>query len=126
MSRSDSLVSTWRTWVSMSRSDYSFAVIQIFQEKRAVEVVQIADANLGNMSVTNDIENVINEIAARLPNPPFGYAWIYRDSSGDWDEILVDQTGNFVKFVALPRGRCLTELEAEAVARLLARQGGTS
>jgi hypothetical protein len=110
----------------MSRSDYSFATVAVYGETQVVEVVQIADANLGNMSVTNDIENVINEIAARLPNPPSGYAWIYRDSSGAWDEILVDKAGNFEKFVALPRGRCLTELEAEAVARLLARQGGTS
>lgn len=106
----------------MSRSDYSFAVIQVFQDKRAVEVVQVADANLGNMSVTNDVENVINEISARLPRPAADYAWIYRDSTGTWDEIVVDEVGNFAKFVALPRGRCLTELEAEAVVRLIARE----
>ena len=51
-------------------------------------------------------------------------AIIYRDSLEQWDEIVVDQVGNFARFAALPRGRCRTELQAEAIVRLCARQVG--
>jgi hypothetical protein len=106
----------------MSRADYHFNVVEVFQDDRAVKIVDIVDENLGNMSVTNDVENVILEIAKILPNKPTDYAWIYRDSDNQIDELVLDRTGNFDHFAPLPRGRCKTEVFAEAVVRLLERE----
>ena len=103
------------------RSDYSFAVVEILGDSRANEIVQIVDQDLGNVSVTNDIENILNQIQARLPRHPTEYVWIYRDSMETWDEVVVDDVGNFVKFKALPRGVCFTEIQAAAVTQFLAR-----
>ena len=105
----------------MSSADYSFAVVQVFKDERVNNVVQIVDLDAGNMSVTNDIENVLLEIQARLPDHPTDYIWIYRDSMENWDEIQLDDVGNFQRFNALPRGRCFTEVQAEAVVCFLAR-----
>jgi len=107
--------------MSASRSDYTFAVVEIFNDERANEIVQIVDQDLGNMSVTNNIENILNAIQARLPRHPTEYVWIYRDSMELWDEIVIDDVGNFVKFKALPRGVCFTEIQAAAVTQFLAR-----
>ena len=106
----------------MSRSDFDWKIVEILQDERAVQVVEVVDLDLGNMSVTNDVENVILEIAKILPRPPTDFAWIYADSTGAWDELVLDHTGNFKNFAALPRGRCHSELQAEAVVRLLARE----
>lgn len=105
----------------MSRSDYSFAVVEVVGDERATHVVQIVDLDAGRMSVTNDIENVLLEIQARLDRHPTEYVWIYRDSMENWDEVQLDDVGNFQRFNALPRGRCFTEVQAEAVVRFLAR-----
>jgi hypothetical protein len=106
----------------MTRSDFTFAVVEVQDDERATQVIQIVDDNLGNMSVTNDVENVINEISARLPRPATDYAWIYRDTEELWDELVLDNVGNFKKFAPLPRGRCFTEVQAEAVIRFLERK----
>lgn len=47
-------------------------------------IVFIRDLNLGNRSVTNDAENVVKEINTLFP----GKRIIYKDSNGDWDELL--------------------------------------
>ena len=107
--------------MSGRRSDYTFAVVEILGDARANEIVQIVDQDLGNVSVTNDIENILNEIQARLPRHPTDYVWIYRDSMETWDEVVVDEVGNFVKFKALPRGVCFTEVQAAAITQFLAR-----
>ncbi len=107
--------------MSGRRSDYTFAVVEILGDSRANEIVQIVDQDLGNISVTNDIENILNEIQARLPRHPTDYVWIYRDSMEAWDEVIVDEVGNFIRFKALPRGVCFTEIQAAAVAQFLAR-----
>ena len=39
---------------------------------------------LGNKSVTNDIENVLEDIRAELGDLS-GFAVVYRDSMGRWD-----------------------------------------
>ncbi len=104
----------------MSSADYAFAVVQVFNDERANEIIQIVDNKTG-VSVTNDVENVLNEIEVRLPRPATDYVWIYRDTMDNWDEIVVDDVGNFVKFAPLPRGRCLTEIQAAAITQFLAR-----
>lgn len=62
----------------MRKADYTYAI--------EGDTVKIVDLNLGNVSVTNDAENVINEIAQieyirdkRI---------IYKDSEGDWCELI--------------------------------------
>lgn len=58
-------------------------------------VIAIVDLDLGNRSVTNDIENVLEEIRTELGNLA-GYAVIYRDSMGRWDGVrLVNHTVYF-------------------------------
>lgn len=109
-----------------ARADYDWRLVQIFTDGRATTVIEIVDHNLGSMSVTNDIENVLLEISEGLDddNQLSENAVIYRDSMGLWDEIILDQVGNFRSFAALPRGRCRSELQAEAVVRLVKRQLG--
>lgn len=107
-----------------ARADYDWKLVQILTDGRATTVIEIVDRDLGNMSVTNDIENILLEISDDLDddNPLSENAVIYRDSEGLWDEIVLDEVGNFRSFAALPRGRCRSELQAEAVVRLVARQ----
>lgn len=115
-----------------SMSDWKAGVFAVQEDNRTVQVLEIIDLDLGKMSVTNDIENVVMSIDLEL-DKAFGgnvsvgdYAVIYRDSTGAWDEVVLDDVGNFKKFAALPRGRCQTELRAEAVLRLLERKLGPS
>lgn len=65
----------------MSRSDYIYKLKNIGGRK----ILAIEDMNLGNMSVTNDIENVVREIAAVEKIDPTDHLIVYSDSEGDWD-----------------------------------------
>lgn len=49
------------------------------------KVLLIVDLDMGKMSVTNDIENVIDDIAFAENIDPKEYLIAYRDSEGDWD-----------------------------------------
>lgn len=49
------------------------------------EVIVIEDLNLGSMSVTNDIENVVEYISKLEHINPANYMIVYKDSSGIWD-----------------------------------------
>lgn len=70
----------------MARADYRYKVQTIDGEL----VVAIWDLDMGRMSVTNDAEAVIEEIAESLAQPPGIFRWIYRDSDGQWDWLLPD------------------------------------
>lgn len=48
------------------------------------KVLMIVDLDLGKMSVTNDIENVVADIAAAESIDPKDYLILYRDSDEDW------------------------------------------
>lgn len=52
------------------------------------EIVFIVDYNDGGKSVTNDAENVYNEVRKDYP----GRRVVYLDSNGDWDEIALTMT----------------------------------
>jgi hypothetical protein len=65
----------------MARSDYRHGL----EEYAGRNVLVIEDLNLGKMSVTNDIESVIEEIAQREMLNPVEYMIVYRDSKGVWD-----------------------------------------
>lgn len=70
----------------------------------------------GAVSVTNDAERVVLELASRCPLE--GRRVLYRDSMGRWDELVV-QAGRFVRFA--PVGVTGNYREALAVAAAIAR-----
>lgn len=61
----------------MARADYEYFINE--------GVVSIVDLDKGNKSLTNDIENVIEEVCLRAGIKPHEYKWVYRDSGGMWD-----------------------------------------
>jgi hypothetical protein len=65
----------------MARSDYRYGI----EQAAGRSVLVIEDLNLGRVSVTNDIENVLNEIGLKEWIDPREYMVIYRDSGGVWD-----------------------------------------
>lgn len=58
----------------------------------AVYIVDLAN-ECGTMSVTNDAENVVANIAQEYSNKRI----IYRDTDGQWDELVHDN-GRFLRF----------------------------
>jgi hypothetical protein len=64
-----------------SRANFFYRLGEVDQQK----ILLIWDQNAGNMSVTNDIENVVANIAAYEGINPISYLIIYRDSEGNWD-----------------------------------------
>ena len=85
------------------RADYTYTV--------EGNVIAIVDLDLGSKSVTNDIENVLDDIRADIGDLA-GYAVIYRDSMGCWDGVRL--VGSTVEFYPL------NETDGErAAARLL-------
>jgi hypothetical protein len=70
-------------------------------------IIIITDLNYGGKSVTNDIENVIRDISMDLKRESgcgiCNYKIIYQDSQGMFDEVLVNEKGEFKNF------RCLYE-----------------
>lgn len=63
----------------ISKSDYTWKVSQ--------DVLHIEDLNSGGRTVTNDIENVVNEIYQVIGEKIKDYHIIYRDSEGMWDGV---------------------------------------
>jgi hypothetical protein len=63
----------------IGKSDYTWKVTE--------DVLHIEDLNLGGRTVTNDIENVINEIYQVIGEKIKGYKIMYRDSEGMWDGV---------------------------------------
>lgn len=51
--------------------------------------IQIIDEDLGNMSVTNDLEAVLREVSLQIDRALPEYSIVYRDSTGTWDRIIV-------------------------------------
>jgi hypothetical protein len=58
-----------------------------YEWKTNGDLLQIVDLNLGGRSVTNDIENVINEIYQKIGEEIKKYKILYRDSEGVWDGV---------------------------------------
>lgn len=61
----------------MAKANYNYTVKD--------GIVAIVDLDLGGMSVTNDIENVVKEISKKENIQAAEYKWIYKDSDGMWD-----------------------------------------
>jgi hypothetical protein len=65
----------------------------------ALDLIKICDLNLGNKSVTNDIENVLRKIEAWHQASIAGFRIMYRDSDGHWDGVWWDgQDATFFAF----------------------------
>lgn len=62
-----------------NHADYD--IVRVEQDR-----VFIIDLDLGNKSVTNDAEYVYSVLQSMWPNRRV----IYRDSIGNWDEMVVD------------------------------------
>lgn len=65
----------------MSRSNYRHQILQCAGRN----VIAIENLNIGGMSVTNNIENVVDEIAAAEKIDPQQHMIVYKDSDGVWD-----------------------------------------
>ena len=92
--------------VRLVRADFELHV----DERRSE--IRIIDQDLGGMSVTNDLEAVLNKIAARVERPLDAYDILYRDSTGTWDMVIVTKSlaGTFTAEVLVgPRGGALAE-----------------
>ncbi|WP_240699514.1 hypothetical protein [Spirosoma sordidisoli] len=61
------------------RADYTYSIDD--------NIIAIIDLDLGSKSVTNDMENVLDDIRAELGDLA-GYSVIYRDSMGRWDAFV--------------------------------------
>jgi hypothetical protein len=59
-------------------------------------VIAVIDHD-GGRSVTNDVENVIDDLT-RQGFDLSRYRVIYRDTRGIWDQLLIDRTGHFAGF----------------------------
>jgi hypothetical protein len=73
----------------MRKADYTYTIEN--------GIVKITDLNLGNVSVTNDAENVITEIQKETNIK--GLKIVYRDSEGNWDEIIPNWSDNICVYV---------------------------
>lgn len=65
----------------MNKPDYVYQVTDFHGRN----VIAIVDMNLGNMSVTNGIEQVVENIAREKQIEPHHFMIVYCDSEGVWD-----------------------------------------
>ena len=65
------------------RADYTLQVDE------PAKMIRIVDQDLGKMSVTNDLERVLCDVAGQLEEDLDKYSIVYRDSTGTWDRIVV-------------------------------------
>lgn len=64
-----------------SSADYTYEI----QEHSGRNVIVIEDLDLGNKSVTNDIENVLRDVQDFEKIDAKQYMVVYLDSMGHWD-----------------------------------------
>jgi len=64
----------------MVRADYAYQIKEGFRTE-----IYIVDQNLGNMSVTNCIEDVVEEIKSKERITHNDLSVVYCDSEGVWD-----------------------------------------
>ena len=72
------------------------------------KVLIIEDSDLGNLSVTNDIQNVLTAIHNDLDFLP--ETIIYKDSEGNFDGVEHEQ-GKFIKFYSVNESELEKALE---------------
>jgi hypothetical protein len=55
-------------------------------------ILAIEDLNLGKMSVTNNMENVLTEIRSKIGDKILDAKIVYRDSEGSWGGVIPEWT----------------------------------
>lgn len=55
-------------------------------------ILSIEDLNLGKMSVTNNMENVLTEIRSKIGDKILDAKIVYCDSEGEWDGVIPEWT----------------------------------
>lgn len=90
----------------MRRADYSYQKLLYKNE----EFLIIKDLNLGSISVTNDMENVLDEISETLGTSLEGMMILYQDSTGLYDGVRYDN--RTVSFIILQRNDVFSACEA--------------
>jgi hypothetical protein len=74
-------------------------------------VISIVDLDLGNRSVTNDIESVLRKIEHYHQGSIGGFRIMYRDSEGFWDGIRWDgKSASFFPLRETEEGRARNKL----------------
>lgn len=85
-----------------TKSNYEFVITP--EHGHPKPFILIRDLDKGGMSVTNDAENVLRRIRRGLARPLHGYLILYRDSLGNWDQMLVNNQDEFTGFEMGPEG----------------------
>ena len=68
----------------------------------------VVDLNLGNRSVTNDIESVI--VALSRERDLHEYVFIYRDSERLYNLVMINPDGSFYDFAPISQWEPITDL----------------
>lgn len=72
------------------QAEFTFEVIE--------EVLVIFDKDNGGASVTNDVQNVLDKVQSKIGTLSNIERVIYQDSRGVFDEIRINDRGEFVGF----------------------------
>jgi len=79
----------------MTRSDFNYGIVG--------NVLWIKENNLGNMSVTNDMEHVLEHIDKQLDYALSNHRYliVYCDSKGVWDGVYYNDKFNVPDFIIM-------------------------
>ena len=79
-----------KIYTGLPRADVEFELL--FQYEKVFVILY--DLDLGNRSVTNDMEATLGDLKNTLPGLEFAKI-LYKDSTGCFDEIVVHADGSF-------------------------------
>lgn len=88
-----------------TKADYTYSIISHWHERN---IIAIQDLNLGNMSVTNDIEAVVHEIGKREGIDPLIFMVVYKDSEDTWNGYNV-RRDNIIPFSSPSIEECVLQ-----------------
>lgn len=93
--------------MNRAKSSYTYTIENHLNRKWIV----IQDQNLGRMSVTNDIENVVHDICQLNEITTADHLIIYQDSAGDWSGYNLEED----KFIFVANSRAPWQQGAEEI-----------
>ena len=77
-----------KVWVNTGQAPGGIRADFTLQVDEPAKLIRIVDQDLGGMSVTNDLERVLADVADQVELPLSDYSITYRDSTGTWDRIV--------------------------------------
>ncbi len=86
--------------MSLAKCDYAVELIH--------DLLVLVDLNLGNKSLTNDIENVLADLNNDIDL--FDKVIVYRDSDGHYDRVLIRRYNRFDIFLPISEKRQVNDL----------------